>query len=265
MNPEAFRTRYGTWGVVTGATSGIGQALARAIAEKGINVFLVARQAAALEATAREIRRSTGVEAVPHAADLASLQEVEAMQEAAGAYDVGLFAGAAGFGLSGSFLAAEEKALDQMLAVNCQAVQRSALHFARRMAVRRGGGILLFGSLVGFQGTPLAAAYAASKAYIQTLAEGLHRELRPRGVDVLAVAPGPVHSGFAERAGMRMGAADRPDAVARGALAALGHRMTVTPGPWSKFLTWSLKTVPRSYRVRIMQMVMQGMTSHRAI
>jgi short-subunit dehydrogenase len=72
--------------------------------------------------------------------------------------------------------------------------------FARRFVAQRRGGIVLFGSLVGWQGAPFAANYAATKAYVQSLAEGMRHELAPFGVDVLAVAPGPVASGFASRA-----------------------------------------------------------------
>jgi hypothetical protein len=95
---------------------------------------------------------------------------------------------------------------------------------------------------------------------VQSLAEGLHHELKPRGVDVLACAPGPVHSGFASRAAMTMTMAQTPDEVARGALQALGHRSTVRPGFLAKALELSLKLLPRWGRVRVMAFVMGGMT-----
>jgi short-subunit dehydrogenase len=97
---------------------------------------------------------------------------------------------------------------------------------------------VLLASLVGRQGTPGAAHYAATKAYVQTLAEALHAELAPTGIDVVASAPGPVHSGFAARAGMRMTAALDPADVAAATLEALGRRAVVTPGALSKLLTW---------------------------
>jgi hypothetical protein len=115
-------------------------------------------------------------------------------------------------------------------------------------------------SLVGFQGVPRAAHYAATKAYVQSLAEGLHHELMPLGVDVLASAPGPVHSGFAGSANMQMGLAQRPQDVVAATLTALGRRATVRPGWLSKVLEWSLKPLPRWGRVRMMGVVMGGMT-----
>jgi short-subunit dehydrogenase len=83
-------------------------------------------------------------------------------------------------------------------------------------------------------------------------------------VDVVASAPGPVASGFARRARMRLGMTTSPEEVARGTLAALGRRGTVRPGWFSKILEWALVPLPRWGRVRMMGLVMSGMTSHRA-
>jgi len=137
-----------------------------------------------------------------------------------------------------------------------------SLHFGRRFAQRGRGGLILFGSLVGYQGAPRAGHYAATKAYVQTLAEALHVELAPKGVAVLSSAPGPVRPGFASRARMHMGAAETPEIVAQATLNALGMRMTATPGILSKILTGSLMVAPRSLRVRIMGRIMGGMTKH---
>jgi short-subunit dehydrogenase len=122
---------------------------------------------------------------------------------------------AAGFGTSGSFLRADPAAEIEMLRLNCEAVLKLSMHFAPRFADRGRGGIVLFASLVGRQGTPQAAAYAATKGYVQILGEGLHAELKPAGVDVLVCAPGPVSTGFASRANMVMGMADQPAPLPR--------------------------------------------------
>ncbi len=118
-------------------------------------------------------------------------------------------------------------------------------------------------SLVGFQGAPNAAHYSATKAYVQTLAEALHEELAPLGVDVLASAPGPTDSGFASRAGMRMGTTLTPADVSGPTLDVLGCKPTVLPGALSKVLAYSLLPLPRRVRVRVMGRVMASMTQHR--
>ena len=119
-------------------------------------------------------------------------------------------------------------------------------------------------SLVAFQGVPRAANYAATKAFIQSFAEGLGHELGPRGVDVLATALGPVRSGFATRAAMTMARAQTPDEVAGATLRARGRRRTVRPGLLAKLLELSLKVLPRWGRVRMMAAVMAEMTKGHA-
>lgn len=106
-------------------------------------------------------------------------------------------------------------------------------------------------------------ALTATKAYVQTLAEGLRFELAGHGVDVLASAPGPMRTGFAARAGLRIGAAVAPETVARATLAALARTTTVRPGASTKLLSYSLAPLPRPLRARIMGRVMAGMTKHR--
>ena len=125
--------------------------------------------------------------------------------------------------------------------------------------------MILMSSLVGWQGTPFAAHYAATKAYVQSLAEAMHAELKGSGVDVLASAPGPVNSGFAARANMRMGAAATPADIAKASLAALGRRRTVVPGLLSKVLTYSLVLLPRAARTRVMGQIMRSMTKHQTL
>jgi uncharacterized protein len=267
MNQHArnnFIERYGPWAVVTGASSGIGRALAIKLAEAGLNLVIVARREKELAQLATELMRRPLVQCRVVVADLASADGVEAVESGTRDIDVGLLVAAAGFGTAGSALAASLDDELSMLELNCRAVLKLGLHFGRRLAQRRRGGMILFCSLVGYQGAPRAAHYAATKAYVHTLAEGWHVELAPLGVNVLCAAPGPVRSGFGQRARMNMGAADTPEVVARGTLKALGRRMTVTPGPISKLLTWSLMTAPRSLRVRIMAKIMGGMTKRLA-
>jgi len=234
--------------------------MAVVLAEAGLSLVLVARSRGVLEEMAAELAARHEIEALAVPADLAPATGAGEVEEATRDLDVGLLIAAAGFGTSGPFLDSHLRTEMEMLDVNCRAPLRMSLHFGRRFAERGRGGIVLMGSIVGFQGTPNAAHYAATKAYVQTLAEALHAELAPLGVDVLASAPGPTHSGFAARAGMRMGRALTPADVARKTLDALGRRSTALPGALSKLLAYSLVPLPRWARVRIMGRVMGGMT-----
>jgi short-subunit dehydrogenase len=262
-NQQRFLARYGPWAVVTGASSGIGREVALRLAGSGLNLVLASRDGRALERLAGDAAARHGVETRVVSVDLARETGVEALEAATRDLDVGLLVASAGFGTSGRFLDSPLADELDMLAVNCRSLVALSWHYGNRLARRGRGGMVLMSSIVGFQGVPHAAHYAATKAYVQALAEALYVELAPRGVDVLASAPGPTASGFADRAGMKMGRAMDPAAVARSTLAALGRRSTVLPGLLSKLLTYSLVPLPRWARVRIMGMVMRGMTKHR--
>jgi short-subunit dehydrogenase len=254
-----LKERYGPCAVVTGASSGIGREIAMLLAASGLNLVLVARRAAAIDAM--RLDNLHGILVRTLALDLAHPDSQQHLERSTADLDIGLLVAAAGFGSSGPALSADAAAESAMLRVNCLATLEQTLYFGRRFVDRGRGGVVLFGSLVGFQRTPWAANYAATKAYAQSLAEGLRMEWRDKGVDVLAVAPGPVHTGFAARAGMGFGTALQADVVAREILVALGRRGTVRPGWLSRLLGAGLATAPRSLRVRIMGNIMAGMAA----
>lgn len=257
-----LQKRYGEWAVVTGASDGIGRAFAWEAARRGLHVVLVARRKERLDSLAEEIAATHEVQTMVLACDLSQDSGIDAVVNGTKTLDVGLLIAAAGFGTSGPILEANLDEERAMLQVNCYALLALSVHFGRQFARRRRGGMILMSSLVGWQGTPFAAHYAATKAYVQSLAEAMHAELKGSGVDVLASAPGPVNSGFAARANMRMGAAATPADIAKVSLAALGRSSTAVPGLLSKVLTHSLVLLPRAARTRVMGQIMRGMTKH---
>lgn len=259
---SAWTERYGPWALVTGASDGIGREVARDAARRGLNVVLVARRRPVLESLAGDIARTSARTVRIIDADLSREAGTQAVLDGITGLDIGLFAACAGFGTSGPFLDADIERETSMLDVNCRAVMVLTQALARQMRARGRGGIVLMGSLVGFQGVPRAAHYAATKAYVQSLAEGLRRELAPLGVDVLSSAPGPVVSGFGATANMRITSGVSAATVARETLDAVGRKGTVRPGLLSKVLQASLSTLPRTVRVRILEQVMAGMTAH---
>ena len=261
---QRFFRRYGPWAVVTGASSGIGRAIAKQLAYAGLNLVLVARNQSHLEKLASMLTAQYNIDAKVLSLDLSQESADRQLEGATQNLDVGLLIASAGFGTSGSFL---DTTLDQeleMLSVNCRALMAATFHFSRRFAKRGCGGLILLSSIVSFQGTPFSAHYGATKAYVQSLAEALHVELKGKGVDVLAVAPGPTQSGFAARSGLQMGATLKPDDIAQPVLNALGHRAIIFPGFLSKLLIYPLSSLPTWARVRIMGTVMRGMTKHRS-
>jgi short-subunit dehydrogenase len=254
--------RYGSWAIVTGASSGIGREMALRLAEAGLNLVLVARSQNVLEQMATDFGDRYAIAVKVLAVDLSMKSGTKTILEETQNLDIGLLVAAAGFGTSGAFLESPIEAEMEMLNVNCRSLLELTWHFGKRFARRGNGGIVLMSSIVGFQGTPFAAHYAATKAYVQTLAEALYVELAPMGIDVIASAPGPTNSGFASRAGMKLGMALNPEDVAQATLNALGKKPTILPGFISKLLTYSLAFLPRWARVKIMGGVMRDMTKH---
>ena len=262
MKKSEFQEKYGPCAVITGASDGIGQEFARVVAKNGLNTILIARREERLKLLSEELTKAYGTEHRILVADLSKAESITVITQSTKDLCVGLLIAAAGYGTSGMFV--ENKINDEieMIDVNCRSVVALAHYFGNQFKHQKHGGIILMSSLVGFQGVPRAANYAATKAFIQTLAEGLRVEMKPFHVDVLSVAPGPVNSGFGKRANMNLGAAATPKTVASVSINALSHRTTVRPGFLAKFLEFLLKPMPRFGRVLIMGIVMKGMTKH---
>jgi short-subunit dehydrogenase len=229
------------------------------LAERGLHVSLHGRREAALQTLAHRITQTYGTQTTVVVADLTDREAIAGVLRATDQVDIGLFIASAGFGSSGPFADADREQEVAMVDVNCGAVVEMTHHVARGMLERKRGCIVLMSSLVAYQGTPWAATYAATKAFVQSFAEALRIELAGSGVRVIACTPGPVRTAFAERARMTMGPAETPKTVAEETLRRMGRRSTIRPGFVSKFLIGSLSMLPRWGRVRVMSKVMGGM------
>jgi uncharacterized protein len=254
-----LKTRFGPTALITGASDGIGRAFAEALAIQGLDLVLVARREAVLQDLAVDLGTTHGVNVQVIAADLSDPEAVAQILGRTEGQPIGLLVASAGFGSTGPFLAQDVASEVNMVDVNCRSVVELTHGFATRMAAQGRGGVVLFSSVVGFSGAPFSSTYAATKGFVQSFAEGLAVELRPRGISVLSVAPGPVGTGFAARAGMQMGHAETPETVARVSLSALRRGGTVRPGFLAKLLGWSLALLPRWGRVRLLGQIMKGM------
>ena len=177
MNQQEFAARYGPVALVLGGSEGIGRQFAEQLAARGLDLVLVARTAAALEAAAAEIRAAHGVRVTTCARDLTAPALESFADEVLSAHDVGLVVCNAGatHGIGAFLDATLEKAL-QLVRLNCLA----PLVFAHKALSRRrgrGAGLIVVSSMSGLCGTGLIAAYAAAKSFEIALCEGLHWEL----------------------------------------------------------------------------------------
>jgi hypothetical protein len=189
---EKFLAKYGPWAVVTGASQGIGADFAHALAEKGMNLVLVARNQEKLHAVAEQLRRETGVEVQLVSADLSRPEGLEKVKASTSSLEVGMLVNNAGSWQFGSFLDNDLNKDLQSVALNVEAPMVLAHHFAGKMAQRGRGGVINVGSGAALHGVPGQAAYSATKGFLQNFTESLYRELKPKGVDVLITNPGPV-------------------------------------------------------------------------
>lgn len=254
--------RYGAYAMVTGASEGIGQSYAEELAKSGMNVVLVARRLDRLTALATELEAKYKIMCPVIQADLSSDEQLVALLELTNRLDIGLLICNAGFGTAGDFLDSEIETEMSMLTVNCTAVTKLVHHFGIKFKKRGAGGVILLSSIVATQGVARTAHYAATKAYVHTLGEGLQQEWRNSGLDLLIVAPGPVETGFARRSRMQLGKTTSPELVAWQSLKALGQQQLIHPGWMAKCMAIALSTAPRTLRVKIMSAIMGSMTQH---
>src|SRR5438552_7358118 len=188
--------------LTTGASSGIGAALARVFAAHGHELVLVARRQDRLNALADEIAAAGRSRPTVLAADLErrDAASVIAAELSAKAMEPAVVVNNAGFGLSGAAAAVNRDEQLAMVDVNVRALTELSLMFVDSLTRHRGG-ILNVASMAAFLPGPGMAVYYASKAYVLSFSEALHRELAERGVRVTALCPGPVPTELQARAG----------------------------------------------------------------
>src|SRR5262249_39517143 len=158
-------------------------------------------RAAPLEELAGRLRTGHGVDVRTAALDAATPEGITTLARAT--EDVGLLVCNAALAPIGPFLRLTPSEVDAMLDLNCRSAAHLSHAFGARLVRRGAGGIILVSSLAGDRGSALVAQYAATKAYLRVLAEGLWAELRPHGVDVLACCPGLVRTPTFARSGAR--------------------------------------------------------------
>ncbi|MFI5614131.1 SDR family NAD(P)-dependent oxidoreductase [Amycolatopsis sp. NPDC051903] len=229
------RTRYGRYAVVTGASAGIGAEFAAQLAASGFDLALVARRKDKLEALAEQVREEHGTTTEVIELDLGREGAVTELLRRTAHLDVGLVVASAGIATAGPFLdtpLADESAL---LDLNLSVPMRLSHEYGRQFRTKGRGGLVLVSSAVAFAAIPYLANYSAAKAYLANFGQALRHELKPAGVDVLVLAPGPTATeGFAGAEGIDFAKLPMPAMsarrVVRAALRALGRKPLVIPG-----------------------------------
>jgi short-subunit dehydrogenase len=189
--------------LVTGASAGIGRALATEFAANGHDVVLVARRDTELMALANDLEDDHGVRAHAIDMDLASIDAADELHDETEDRDVqvDVLVNNVGIGTQGAFVENDLGRELDLLQLNVTTPTQLAHRYGSEMAERGRGGILNVASTAAWFPGPFMATYYASKAYMKNVSEGIAEELRPEGVTVTALCPGPIETEFQERAG----------------------------------------------------------------
>ncbi len=242
------------WALVTGASGGLGEALAREMASHGHNVALAARGEPAMQALASELRERHGVETRVFPVDLSAAGSAALLTERLNrdGIEPELLLNNAAFGMAGPFLDGNDAQMLAMLQLDVVTLTELTLLLGRRMAARGRGRILLVGSLASFSPCPNLAVYGAAKAYVLSLGEALNVEFAP-AVGVTTLLPGLMDTGFNTASGFRTPAALRRtilpvEKVARiGVDALFAGRPSVVAGRINKLTAFTNRLLSRHF------------------
>ncbi len=259
VKPSVFANQTA---LITGASSGIGAALARRLAKDGAHVILVARRRERLDAVVDEIGElAPGSRALAMPADLTEPRECDRLAaEALASGPVDILINNAGTGAYGRFAEADLETTDRMLRLNMIGLTRLTRLILPGMIERRGGWILNVASMAVFQPMPFMSAYAASKAYVMAMSRSLREEVRGQGVFVTCLCPGLTRTEFFDHGdyGRLRKLIDRraadPGDVADSALRALAAGKAVcVPGLGNRLTVMAERLIPTTLLGRFMR------------
>lgn len=240
--------------LITGASAGLGVEFARQLSARGHRLVLVARRKDRLEALARELGNARAVAIDLSKANAAA--KVIADIEAAGE-QVDVLVNNAGFGLIGKFVKRDARQLRQMIDLNVGTLTDLCRAVAPQMIARKSGAILNVASTAAFQAGPNMAVYFATKAFVLSFTEALHEELKPHGIRVTCLCPGPTRTEFGDVAGFggsglfERVAMESPKVVETGLKALDRNRAVVVAGLVNRIGAASTRFAPRSVVRRI--------------
>jgi short-subunit dehydrogenase len=246
--------QQGSTAVITGASSGIGEEIARQLAALGHGLFLVARREERLRALAQDLERLHGIRAEVASADLTDSEAVQALpgRVAERELEVEILVNNAGFTTVGDVHANPDRQLG-MIRVNCEALVALTTAWLPAMVERRRGAVIQMASMVGFYPQPVQAVYGGTKAFVLSFSQAVAAELRGTGVTMTAVCPGPVATEFLDAGGFKT---SRPgpsfiwssaEDVAKAAIEGAGKgKRVVIPGIRNRATAPFLQHTPRS-------------------
>ena len=243
--------------LVTGASGGLGAEFARQLAAQGHRLVLVARRRERLEALAEEVGNARVI-----GMDLSAPDAAAALMAGLASHDeaVETLVNNAGFGLAGGFAGLDPARQREMIDLNCGALEELSRAAIAGMIARKAGGILNVASTAAFQPGPGMAVYFATKAFVLSFSEALHDEVKPLGIKVSCLCPGPTStefrsvSGFDPKGKLAKLSADAPSVVAAGLKGLARNKAVVVPGLSNKAISQAHRLFPRALMRRAARM-----------
>lgn len=243
---KSLKEKYGSYALVTGASSGIGEAFARRLAKEGMNLIVVARRKERLEKLKNELEHTHNVNVIIVSLDLTQDDFLEILKQNIDGKEIGLLVNNAGFGFRGEFVNADPNHYAKMIKLNCIAPTILTHYILPQMIQRNRGALIFLGSLVAFQPTPMTTTYAATKVFNAFTSDALWYELRKHNIDVLSLNPGGTSTEFQYLANSSTGPFQRTsEQVVETAMKALGKKPSVVDGIYNKILAVASRLISR--------------------
>lgn len=245
-----LKEKYGSWALITGASSGIGLEFAKYLSARKINLLLAARRIDILNHISEELSSKENIEVIPVQCDLTNDTDVDNLLKVCSTKEIGILINNAGFGMNGKFTDGDSETQRNMIRLNCEAPVILTNVILGQMLKRGKGAVIFLGSILAFQPSPLMALYSATKVFNLFLGESLWWELKKQNIDVLALNPGSTDTEFDRIAGDAKTPGIRKAAdVVETAMNVLGKKPSVVDGFRNKFAAAVSKLIPHKLLV----------------
>lgn len=247
---DRIKEKYGNWALVTGASSGIGKCFAEKLAAKGFNLVLVARNGEKLQSVSGHLSDKYPVKIHVIMADLSEESSVQEIIHKTSEIPIGLLINNAGYSLTGNFINDDIESQTKLMKINSLVPMQLCYHFGKQMAMNKNGGIINVSTVSALMPLPFWTVYSASKSFLKSFSESLWYELKPHGVDVLALCPGAVKTEFYRTAQVRQTGLT-VHAVVNAGLYYLGKKPSVIVGMNNKQISGIMGLLPLKTKIKM--------------
>ena len=257
-----WKRRYGDWALVTGASSGLGADFVRQLAQKKMNIILVARRVDKMNAIAEEVENECSVKTQVIGQDLIKSDAVDNIRNKVGDKEIGVLINNAGYGVLGKFHKNDYDYQVEMVKLNCVVPVAITHAFIDPMVKRGRGAVIFLASTAAYQGVPFFSVYAATKCFNLFLAEGLWGEYRKQGIDIMGLSPGFTATEFQSHAHIKRTKGPTParsEDVVELAIRKLGKKPSIVHGTMNKIGAFSSRLIPRGTSAKIGGAIMKMM------